>query len=270
MRGPYRLRRTVWRDAVDLRSANVGHVGVGNRRERGSGSAGSRRTALRAQRDHRSPAGRRCGRQGNASYRRRRWSCSTFLAGSGRVDVALCVDGESGDLLLGRAVQHEAFALRRDAIDQPTAVGSGDQVAGVVEIECADLRLIALEEQSAVAVAIHTEDLAAIAGADIDLPLAIECQRPNVFRLGIEEDAGAVTGIDSYRSSRRLARRTGLATFLRRRYFSGCVRSLGTLAREPGRRERSCTPCHRATWPHRWRRSDPPPTPAPAIPAGQK
>src|ERR1019366_5195659 len=126
---------------------------------------------------------------------------------------AVPIDGESSDLLLGRAVQHEAFALRGDAIDQPAAVGPGDQVAGVVEIESADVRLIALEEQRAVAVAVHAEDLAAIARADVQLPLAVEGQRPDVFRLGIEENAGGVSEIDSHRRSRRFARRTWLAAF---------------------------------------------------------
>ena len=52
-----------------------------------------------------------------------------LLARARRVDVALLVDGQRGDLLLGRAVEDESIAIRRDSIHQATAVGAGDQIA---------------------------------------------------------------------------------------------------------------------------------------------
>ena len=56
------------------------------------------------------------------------------------------IERESGDFFLGRAVQHESFAGRRDAVDQAAAVGTGNQVALSVEREHADVRVVAFEK----------------------------------------------------------------------------------------------------------------------------
>ena len=124
------------------------------------------------------------------------WGSSPLFADASSIDVPSPIDGQGGDLLLGRAVQNEAIALRRDAIDEAAAVGAGEEVAKLVEVEGANLGFVALEKQAAGTVAVNAEDLAAIAGADVELALAIQCQRPDVFRLGIEKDTGGVAGID--------------------------------------------------------------------------
>src|ERR1019366_2963050 len=44
-------------------------------------------------------------------------------------DIARAVDSERCNLFFGRAVENKRFAIRRDAIDQPAAIGTGNQVA---------------------------------------------------------------------------------------------------------------------------------------------
>src|ERR1700744_4404580 len=82
---------------------------------------------------------------------------------AGGVDVALLIDCQRGDLFFRRAVEHEAFALRRDAVDEATALGTGDEVLVVIEGELADEGFVALEEDAALAVAVHAEDFTVIA-----------------------------------------------------------------------------------------------------------
>ena len=153
---------------------------------------------MRANRDGRSGNyGSDCRNRDRARKRR----CTALLARSGSEDISHAIHGQGRDFFLGCAVQHEALTLGRDAINQPTAIGAGDEITLIVESQSANLRLVALKEEVAITVAINTKDLAAIAGTDVKLSLAIECQRPDVLPLRIKDDAGAVAGIHGHRRS---------------------------------------------------------------------
>ncbi len=147
-RCPHGLRRAVGRQAIDLRAANVDDTGEGSGCEcRGRSNGRGGRRGGWGDRDGWSGHNRTHGRRRSGRRGRR----PALLAGSGGIDIACEVHGESGDLLFGCAVQDEGFALRGDAIDQATAVGAGDEVAAIVEVEGANLGFVALEEEAAIA-----------------------------------------------------------------------------------------------------------------------
>src|ERR1019366_3744093 len=87
----------------------------------------------------------RWSREGDAHSRHR--GSGALLSCSGGIDIAGAVDGERSDFFLGRAVENERFAIRRDAIDKPTAIGAGNQVSFRIECENANVDFIALEEE---------------------------------------------------------------------------------------------------------------------------
>ena len=101
-------------------------------------------------------ARRRCGLrwrcERDAHYLRRRAPGALLSRGSG-VDIAGAVDGERGNFFLGRAVENERFAIRRNAIDKAAAIGAGNQVSFGIECENANVDFIALEEERVLSVA---------------------------------------------------------------------------------------------------------------------
>lgn len=231
MRKPDHRAKTRWswvirRERLVHLGANVGDILIGKGRESGrrcrSAAAGGGGLDAHRGRGHNLSGGT------GSAYRR---SCSALLAGARGIDVALRVDGERRDLLLRRAVEDEALALRRDAVDQAAAVGTGDDIAAVVEVKHANLGLVALEEDAAVTATIDAINLAAIAGADVELTLAVEGERPDVFRLWVEKDTGRVAGIDGDRGARLFAFRAGLGTLLRGGNLCRSVRSFRGLSR---------------------------------------
>ena len=110
--------------------------------------------------------------------------------------TAIFADSDGGDLALGRVIDDEALAVRADAVDQPTAVGAGDQVALMVEGHAANMLLIALEEEFRLRSGlgdIHTVDCRRAAGGDVEPSFGVKEQVPDVFWLlgrggGIEGD----------------------------------------------------------------------------------
>ena len=102
-------------------------------------------------------AGGRCGigchrdHRGSDACRRRSAALGSFLAHAGGIDVAFTVERERGDLFLGSAVEHEAFAGRRNPVDQAAAISAGDQVSLGIEREHADVGFVALEEDRVLA-----------------------------------------------------------------------------------------------------------------------
>ena len=109
-----------------------------------------------------------------------------LLARSGRIDISRGVNGERGDFLLGRAVENKGFAIGRDAINQPAAVGSGNQVSLGIERESTNMDFIAFEEKRRLALRADFENLAMIAGRDIEGASIVENDVPDVFGIGIE------------------------------------------------------------------------------------
>ena len=158
---------------------------------------GSKAVDFRARRWRRESARERPRRQaslvaaaGNDSPRRWLAACgaAAFFADTRGIDVALLIDGERGDFFFRRAVEDEAFALRRDAVDEAAAVGSGDEVLLVVDGESADVGFVALEEDAALAAAIDTEDFAVIASGDVESALRVQLEVPDVLGFGFEEN----------------------------------------------------------------------------------
>src|SRR4029077_18907570 len=90
-----------------------------------------------------------------------------LLSGGGRVNVAGAVDGERGNFFLGRAVENERFAIRRNAIHKPAAIGAGNEISVGIERENANVNLIALEEERVLPVGADFVDFAVITGCDI-------------------------------------------------------------------------------------------------------
>src|SRR5271166_1231203 len=153
-----------------------------------------------------------------------------LLARSCGINVALSVNGERSDFLLRRTIQNEAFTLRRDAINEAAAVGSGNQIARIIEIQNTNVRLVTLEEKAAISAAVHAEDLSPIARPNVEFPFPIQSERPNVFRLWVEEHTRAVAGVDRHRQTWRLTRRRSFCSLLRGRNFRRAVRAVGRLA----------------------------------------
>ena len=115
--GPQARRRTIGRDAINFGAAGSADSGRGKRRRGGSCGDG----------DVAAGWGRvlpRCDRDAHSRGR----SSGVLLSRSGGVDIAVAVDGEGGNFFLGRAVENERFAIWSDAIDQPAAIGAGNQI----------------------------------------------------------------------------------------------------------------------------------------------
>ena len=109
-----------------------------------------------------------------------------LLSRSGGVDIARVVDSERCNFFFGRAVEHERFAIRRDAVDQPAAIGTGNQVSFGIEREHANVDFIALEEERVLAVGADFVDFAVIAGGDIQRAGMVENDVPDVLGARIE------------------------------------------------------------------------------------
>src|SRR5262249_41699189 len=150
-----------------------------------------------------------------------RWSgCSSLrslIADARCVDVPRIIHHQRGDFLLVRAVQHECIPRWGDAVDQATAVRPSDHVvlcrgrqrlsalfigafsslAGWLESQGANVRLIALEEKRTLTVLLDLIDLAMITRGDIQPPGGrIKCQVPNILGFGIKKDTRFVTGVN--------------------------------------------------------------------------
>ena len=121
---------------------------------------------------------------------------AAFFANTCGIDIALLIDGERGDFFFRCAVEDEAFALRRDAIDEAAAVGSGDDVLLIVDGDGADVGFVALEKDAALAAAIDTEDFTVVASGDVETALRVEFEVPDVLGFGFEENRGGVIGVD--------------------------------------------------------------------------
>src|SRR4029077_18727779 len=99
-----------------------------------------------------------------------------FLAYPGRVDVAIGVDGERRDFLLGRAVKNERLARGSDPVQKATAVRAGNQVAFGIDREHANVRFVALEEHGVVTLGRYFENLAVIARRHKQVARVVERQ----------------------------------------------------------------------------------------------
>ena len=161
---PQARRGAVGRNAINLGAAGSAGTGSGKgRRHHGRG---------RSWGDGEIAAGCRCGgvlrwRCDHDAHLRRRGSGTLLSRGSG-VNIAHAVDGERGNFFLGRAVENERVAIRRDAIDQTAAIGAGNQVSLGIERKNANVDFIALEKERVLAVGADFVDLAVIAGGDIE------------------------------------------------------------------------------------------------------
>ena len=122
-------RPAAMRDCVELRAFGDERVAV-------EGLHGSRR-------DNGDSRRHRC-LPGN---RQRRQVVSPLLAHAGGIDRPIGRNNDRGDLLPRCVVQHESLPRRIDAIDEPRAVGSGDQIARLIEGQRANVLLIAFVKQ---------------------------------------------------------------------------------------------------------------------------
>ena len=137
------------------------------------------------------------------------------------IDVAGRVDVERGNLFFRRAIENERLAGRRDAVDQPASVGAGNQVAPRIEMQDADVGFVALEKQRMFARFLDPENLPLVTGGDIDPPLRVLGQVPDVLGFRIEEDRGGVARV--HRKLRCLRRRGGCVGFRCRRGARRCA-----------------------------------------------
>src|ERR1019366_6218302 len=137
---PQAGRCAIGRDAINLgAAASAGaRSGKGRRDCRRGGSCGDGDIAAGCLRVLRWTGER----DAHLRYRR----AGPLLSRSGGVDIARAVDSERCNLFFGRAVENKRFAIRRDAIDQPAAIGTGNQVAFGIEREHANVDFIALKE----------------------------------------------------------------------------------------------------------------------------
>ncbi len=104
---------------------------------------------------------------------------------------------ERRDLFLGGAVQHESFASRRNAIDEPAAVGAGNQIVLRIEGQNADVGLIALEEDRMLALRRNPINLPVVAGSHVEIAGLVQGQVPDIFRTRLEVDGRTPRGIGS-------------------------------------------------------------------------
>ncbi len=94
--------------------------------------------------------------------------------------------GKGGYFTLGRVVDHQAFAVFADAIDQSSAVAAGDQISVGLEEYAANVLLIALEKELGMrggGRCVDPVDGGRSAGRDVEQTLGIECQIPGVVSL---------------------------------------------------------------------------------------
>ena len=92
------------------------------------------------------------------------------------------------DFLLRRTVQHESLARGRDAIDQPAAIGTGDQIFLRVEGEDANVGFVALEKDRMLAFGRDAIDFSVVAGGYVEVAGLVQRQVPDVFRTRLEID----------------------------------------------------------------------------------
>src|ERR1035438_2024599 len=107
-----------------------------------------------------------------------------LLSGRCRVDVSGIVDRKRGDFFLGSAVEDERFAIGRNTVDKPAAVGAGNQISFGIERENANVDFIAFEKKRVLSVGGDFENFAVVAGGDIQVPGSVESEIPDVFGLG--------------------------------------------------------------------------------------
>src|SRR5208282_3338323 len=120
---PQARRGAIGRDAINLGAAGGAEAGSGKwrRHDRRGGSGAKGDIAARYGRVL------RWRRHHDAHLRHR--ASRVLFSRSGGVDIARAVDGQRRNFFLGRAVENERFAIRRNAIDQPAAIGARNQVS---------------------------------------------------------------------------------------------------------------------------------------------
>ena len=94
------------------------------------------------------------------------------------------------DLGEGGVVEHERLVLGGDAIKDAVGFGAGQHAVLIIDGQSGDVRLPGLIPDFAVAGAIHAEDLALFAGADVEGAIGAHGQRPDVARFGREVFGG--------------------------------------------------------------------------------
>ena len=114
--------------------------------------------------------------------------CRPFSRQRRGIDVAGAIEGERGDLFLGRAVEDETFARGRNAVDESAAVGAGNQIALRIEGEDANVGFVALEKYRVLAVGRDAKNLAMVAGSNVEVARLIQSEIPDIFCAGLEID----------------------------------------------------------------------------------
>src|SRR6266852_315564 len=125
------------------------------------------------------------------------------------IDYAARGNGDGSDFPLGGFVKHKTLSAWRtfvfagivfstsDAKDAAAGLGSGDKIIVGVKSEHTDVRFVAGVEEFALAVRRNGEDLAFVAGGDVQRAIGCEGQIPNVFCFGVEEDVFFTGGRDA-------------------------------------------------------------------------
>ncbi len=190
---------------------------------------------------------------------------AALFADRRRVDVSRAIERQRCDLFLGRAVKHKAFARGRNAIDQPAAVGAGNQILLRIEGQNANVGFIALEEDRMLAFRRDAINFPVVAGRYIEVAGFVQSQIPDIFRPRLEIDGRTPGGIGG-----RFGRVFILVFSLS--FAGSCILADRPLPAAPCRAAcvRSCRPCHRERWPHRSRLRDQSAALAPGVPWAQK
>src|SRR5258708_13130819 len=76
----------------------------------------------------------------------------------------------------------------RDAQNAAAGFGAGDEIALGVESQNANVRFVAGVKEFALAIGGDGEDLAFVTSGDVESSVGCECEVPDIFRLGIEEN----------------------------------------------------------------------------------
>ena len=93
-------------------------------------------------------------------------------------------------------VNDEGLALGRDAVDQTVWDAAGEHVTLRVNPQAHNVRLLAVKEHLTLARLVHAKDLPFISGADVQPPLCVKLQGPDVLGLGIVKHRRFTLGSD--------------------------------------------------------------------------
>src|ERR1019366_10262289 len=89
-----------------------------------------------------------------------------------------------------RVVRHERLVLAADAVEGAVGLGAGQHAVPIIDGEAGNVRLSSLIPDFAVPGAIHTENLALLAGAHVERAIGAHGQRPDVACFGREVFGG--------------------------------------------------------------------------------